>query len=201
MTAHASYLNDPATHMLNTQCIVCSTPLRDAKSVELGIGPVCRAKNGFGKEIAAADRIVANRKIREAATAKYHDDIERVFELANDIEALGLDQLAQIIRLRFITVQLIDVDDGWFDLHTPYDGDFLGAMKAKVPWNQREAVRDPEKLNRNGKPKFKHWRIAQGSKRALLGVLARFWPGTRAMGGKGVFVIPTEEQFDKIYNK
>jgi hypothetical protein len=43
----ADYLKDKATRILATNCCCCGLPLRDAKSVELGVGPVCRDKHGF----------------------------------------------------------------------------------------------------------------------------------------------------------
>lgn len=45
----SGYENAPATRMLAIYCACCRKPLVDAKSVETGMGPVCRGKHGFNK--------------------------------------------------------------------------------------------------------------------------------------------------------
>jgi hypothetical protein len=44
-----------STKLLATHCAACSRPLRDADSVEAGIGPDCRAKYGYGSAQGVAD--------------------------------------------------------------------------------------------------------------------------------------------------
>lgn len=44
-----TYEAAPATKMLAVDCACCRKELLDAKSVELGMGPVCRKKHGFDK--------------------------------------------------------------------------------------------------------------------------------------------------------
>jgi hypothetical protein len=46
-----SYENAPATEMLATHCAICSRPLLDAVSVEIGIGPVCRQRHGYDESV------------------------------------------------------------------------------------------------------------------------------------------------------
>lgn len=52
-----SYENAPQTKLLATDCAVCSRPLCDAKSVELGIGPECRKKYGFEMDCTEEEQI------------------------------------------------------------------------------------------------------------------------------------------------
>ena len=50
-----TYLDDPATALLATDCAQCNRPLRDAVSVEAGIGPDCRKRHGYGQAQGEAD--------------------------------------------------------------------------------------------------------------------------------------------------
>jgi hypothetical protein len=50
-----SYIDDPATALLATDCAVCNRALRDAVSVETGIGPDCRRKYGYNEAQGEAD--------------------------------------------------------------------------------------------------------------------------------------------------
>jgi len=65
------YTKAPATKMLATNCAVCSRPLLDALSVEIGIGPICRKRHGYNEEVAALsdqDRQAANLIINHVAS-------------------------------------------------------------------------------------------------------------------------------------
>jgi len=50
-----SYENAPSTVLLASCCAICGRALRDAVSVEAGIGPDCREKYGYGEAQGAAD--------------------------------------------------------------------------------------------------------------------------------------------------
>lgn len=43
----SNYIESPVVNMVATDCACCGRPLVDAKSVEFGIGPVCRSKYGM----------------------------------------------------------------------------------------------------------------------------------------------------------
>lgn len=45
----------PSTVLLATHCAICGRPLRDAVSVETGVGPDCREKHGYAEAQGAAD--------------------------------------------------------------------------------------------------------------------------------------------------
>jgi hypothetical protein len=45
----AGYENAPATKMIAVNCACCARPLLDARSVETGMGPICRRKHGFNE--------------------------------------------------------------------------------------------------------------------------------------------------------
>lgn len=94
-----NYENAPSTHLLATNCLACNRPLRDAASVEAGIGPVCRKKYGYG-QIDEATRVEANVLIHEAARAD--TEVPRVLEIATLLESMGASKLADKVRTRFI---------------------------------------------------------------------------------------------------
>ena len=50
----ATYESAPSTILLATHCACCNRPLRDAVSVEAGMGPDCRDKHGYNEEPACA---------------------------------------------------------------------------------------------------------------------------------------------------
>lgn len=51
----SSYENAPSTTLLATHCALCGRPLRDADSVERGVGPDCAEKHGYGDAQGEAD--------------------------------------------------------------------------------------------------------------------------------------------------
>ena len=93
-----NYENAPSTALLATNCLACNRPLRDAASVEAGIGPICREKYGYDS-IAEDVRIKANALIHEAARKGTPN--ARVLEIADLLEDMGASVLADKVRTRF----------------------------------------------------------------------------------------------------
>lgn len=54
-----TYVNAAATRFIATHCAVCGRPLVDADSVQMAIGPDCRAKHGYGVRTCAPDFVAA----------------------------------------------------------------------------------------------------------------------------------------------
>lgn len=122
-----TYENAPSTKMLATHCACCARPLRDAVSVETGVGPDCRKKHGyneaqgeadFGKALAlvtdlpnAMTAIAAGDAHKAANVIVYHiaakQDGEQVARWTTAIAALGYTTMASIIaeRIGVINVQ------------------------------------------------------------------------------------------------
>lgn len=94
-----SYQNAPATKLLATACACCGRPLVDAVSVEMGIGPDCRAKYGVDDVQDAAARDEANALVH--AVAKKGVEKKFVIEVCRKLEALGFVVLASRIMKRF----------------------------------------------------------------------------------------------------
>lgn len=51
----STYENAHSTILLATHCVLCGRPLRDADSVERGVGPDCADKHGYGNAQGEAD--------------------------------------------------------------------------------------------------------------------------------------------------
>jgi len=64
-----SYENARSTRFLATRCVCCGNPLTDAKSVEFGIGPICRKKHGFDGATGEPDFEVARFELAQAYDA------------------------------------------------------------------------------------------------------------------------------------
>ena len=193
-----SYENAPATKLLATDCICCGRPLVDATSVELGIGPVCRTKYGFDEEITDATRVKANALVYQAAAlaSAPGNNTPEILKIAEDLKALGLAILSAKIQERFVAIRLVD-GESFVGVFTPYDPGFVNALKSAIPWEGRRWYG-----RRDGAAKEDQcWRVKQQYKRELLGVLAQTFPGQAAVGGKGVFVVPTPQEFKAQYVK
>ena len=182
------YETAPATQMLATNCLICDRPLVDAASVEFGVGPVCRRKHGFDDDV--PNREEANAAVYAAACAAQQGDVPTVLSLADTIEEYGLTTLATKVRERFIHIRLVEDEDGWVQVFTPYNADFVSALHRNVPRDGKRKVTDPEKRNNRGLPRFKCWEISRDHSRGLLAALSQAYAGDYAVGPKGVFTIP-----------
>lgn len=174
-----SYTAAPATKLLATHCCSCGRPLVDSISVNLGIGPECR--KGWDAGISTAQKDKANVLTREAAVACQQGRIERVLEIADEIDSIGLEILGDKIRRRFVNaernakIKIVETD-GMLIVSTPYKrkGDFVAAWRS-IPG--RRFV--------NGKNQ-----IPVAAKQQLWGLLKRFFPGDFGNGPQGLFRIP-----------
>lgn len=202
-----SYELAPATGMLATHCCACGRPLLDATSVELGIGPVCRDKYGFGSPIDESARQEANQLVAWAAIWAQEGATAKVIAIADQIESLGLNVLAGKIRERFVTIRL-EEKDGWIGVFTPYVEGFARTFHRCVPDTGRNAAGEEIKvkakcLHKEGrrKGKFKCYAVRRGWARGVLKALATTWPGQYAVGPKGVFKIPDLDEYRASYER
>ena len=181
-----AYQDSTACKLLATQCVICGRALVDARSVELGVGPECR--KGVDGGIDDGTRTVVNKLLFAASLAATRGAIEDVLEAADEIDKLGLNEVAGKVRRRFVkAVQrdpdiIVEVEDGQLKVATPFRrGDkqaFIDAWRA-IPGRRYHS-------NRN-------W-VPEGQKRALWALLQRFFPGKYGRGPKGVFRVPVAEE-------
>ena len=105
-----SHENAPATRLVATHCWACHRDLVDAKSVEVGMGPICRKKYGYD-ELSGLDnatRKAANALVYEAA-AVHATAPDRVIAIADELATLGLVKLPEKMRDNFIPIKLTTV--------------------------------------------------------------------------------------------
>ena len=193
-----NYENLKSTKKLATRCICCGRALRDASSVEYGIGPICRQKYGFDETISEDARRKANQLIWYAAL----DDVDNDEKLhsADKIEALGLVNLANKIRERFlenaitIIAEKVTFGRGQYErecdallIKTPWEGkaradEFKAALKQAFDWRDLQAVFEDKK--------FRGWAVkGSEAKKALWAILQRLYEGEAGFGPKGYFKV------------
>jgi hypothetical protein len=171
-----SYETAPATIMLASHCAACARPLVDAKSVELGIGPDCRAKYGYDLEgVSDEAREKANRLVRECALKQEgYDVLEAVWQLCS----LGFERLAARIMDRAARIRIV-VDGGSLRVYTPY------SEEAVFAWRQVPGRR----FMKEGRTCFNL--VHQDSKAWVWNILKTFFAGEYGYHTEtGPFMIP-----------
>jgi hypothetical protein len=161
--------------MLATDCAVCGKALRDALSVDLGIGPDCRKKYGYNVEIDPEARKTANKIIHAIACERSADAPNRrgIIDMIEQVRALGLADLATILAQRLSTVEISTRPDGRIGVDVAYSEETVAALRA-VPgryWD-RDA-------------KLTTYPAQREVKNALWATLRRLFPGAivRLPGG------------------
>ncbi len=198
-----SYLNDPTTHQLATHCVVCSRKLRDAKSVELGIGPICRKKlNHADWGLDDEAQATANKLIHKAGIAARAEDFETVLTVADELADLGLATTADVLRTKFIKIRLERDSDvqvyGWSRERGGYaiEGQTRDVIKVFTPYSP-EFNAERKRMRLRARPvkegKVFYWEFGADQGGDVLELLSRVFPGRTAMGPKGPFRIPPEK--------
>ena len=189
-----SYEDAPSTKLLATHCAVCNRALRDAVSVEAGIGPDCREKYGYGEAqglanwdaaMVALDGLVAvadcnpTMTPREACNLLVQRYAVSTFAVEKPafvaaINALGFTRLAvKLAEGGAGRVEVTKCGDR-LAVKTPYRPEFVDALKA---------ARVGARWDREGKV----WTVPtdERARRALWGVLRSTFAGallTNAVG-------------------
>ena len=195
-----SYENAPSTRLLATHCACCGRPLRDANSVEIGIGPDCRAKYGFNDPALAADWIEATLALEAVPLSARKTDLvgllgDRVdargavnrlvhafaahstglarAAIATACRALGYPRLADRLSEVVASVQ-VKVEDGAYAVSAPYiEGAGSDWYAAGGRWDREAKV----------------WRVPQACRKAPWNVLRRLFAGQIGNGPQGLFTI------------
>ncbi len=124
-----SYEDAPATKMLATSCCVCGRPLLDATSVEIGMGPTCREKYGYGDPVPEAARTEANGLVQRAALIQSQNPQEMT-EIVTRLNALGLRTLAG--KLASVRLSLLEVQKAGdvYRVVTPFNAEFISRVRS-----------------------------------------------------------------------
>jgi len=152
--------------MVATDCLICGTPLVDAKSVEIGIGPTCRKRHGYDVSIPEAARKRANEIIHALACEAFPEDL---FERIRELRELGLEKLAEVITDRKVVIRLEDKGEK-IAVKTPYAPNFVNRVR-------QIQGRNWDSLN-------KVWMVPQAKRGALYAAMRDCYPG--GLGVQGV---------------
>lgn len=180
-----SYEIAPSTIFLATHCACCGKKLRDSKSVEIGMGPVCRAEHGFNVEVSEAARDEANKIIHHVALTQ--KGIE-VWNAAQRLRELGFVKLAGIIQERArIKAQIkITAHHHLLRLEAPYNANAVAELK-KIPGR---SYSEREETDEKGKVVKKRYNFIPAERRAwLFDILKENYSGLIAEGPKGFFTL------------
>ncbi|WNM70260.1 capsid decoration protein [Myxococcus phage Mx1] len=113
-----SYENLKSTKVLATSCAVCNRPLRDAVSVEIGIGPDCREKYGYNEAISSENQEIANRLVYQLVDKK--EGVSAI-EACRQLKELGFIRLAEKIANRLVDIRIeLSQDGASLKVSTPY---------------------------------------------------------------------------------
>lgn len=111
------YEEAPSTKMLFQHCLVCGRPLRDAVSVESGVGPKCRERIGMVVDgELSPERQACNKLIHEASVCVLENRPSDLFEIIRQIHQLSFSKVAEVISERFVPITITEVDHAIFGL-------------------------------------------------------------------------------------
>jgi hypothetical protein len=154
----------------------------DAKSVECGVGPVCRKAHGFDIECSEEARAEANELVYSIAAER---DGAHVVEACKRLFELGFTNLVAAILKRIATVQVAVTPDnhphgaGRLAVKTPYSVEAVDAMRT-IPgrrWDKDAKVNT----------------FPTTSKAALWDFFQKFYPGMTGVGPKGPFIVASPQ--------
>lgn len=189
-----------STRLVATLCACCARPLRDAVSVEAGMGPMCRETHGYAAPDLSADWNAVHTALsghfaalnlpddwdsspRRAANLLVHRvAVEQEGEIAvacvNALLALGFAKLSRRIAVRLAKIVLSD-EGTFFAVKAPYhEGLFVIPGRRWDPETKTHRVEAPTEI-----------RARDGLKDRIYYALADAFPGALAWGPKGLFVL------------
>lgn len=170
-----SYENAPATKMLATHCAICNRPLLDAMSVEIGMGPECRKKNGYkSANVTEEGRVEGNRIIHSIACGLPGEHFIGALKRLRD---LGFDELVGALTLAKVEVQIEDHGD-FLHVVTPYKEEALSAWRT-IPGRKYDRETKCNKVPNYG-----------ASRAALWVLLRRFYGASIMQSSHGLTVVP-----------
>lgn len=189
--------------LLATHCACCGRALRDATSVEFGVGPVCRKKylyedalpvlpetlKSLGKVVRGAVDSSISETVwthlvkddsRSAANllvkfiAVHQKDVKSIPAI-RVLNMMGYTELADRIEKRIACAIEVLVQETTVTIKSPYDKGFVTLVKGIT--------------GRKYNPETKCWSVPSSEKGALWGAMLKSFPGSLGKGPKGPFVI------------
>lgn len=221
MTPTPAEMQPDTRRLLNCPCLICDTKLTDPTSVTLGIGPTCRKGHGWAdiEALPPGDNARAKALVYEAAVCRDKDP-KRVLDISVELLGMGLTKLATRIQDRFIEVRLhlTDAPEVRWDrnanggrggevetgatirvlqVKTPYNGGFRDTLFRSC--NYRRSVYVADDKAPSGR-RFSHWEVKYEEARGLYRALATCYPGKSAIGPKGLFNVPTLDEYNANFS-
>lgn len=177
-----SYENAPQTQLVATHCAACGRPLVDAVSVEVGMGPDCRARLLRSVQVDAAAHKEANQLVYRIAVIQKGID---VLEPLERLRELGFVKLADRIekRCRVNPRIVIQEKDGELFIRTPFD------FTATQEWRSIPGRRWCNSPEPDQEFKGRVNAVPKAQKRAVWNLLLKYYHGKVAKGPKGFFII------------
>lgn len=184
------YENSAACEIMATNCCACGKPLVDAKSVETGIGPVCRKKYGYDAGVSEKAREMANQVVYALACAISEGTVTlSTLESVEQLRVLGFPLIADIFVSNGVSVS-IDVRDHEgeerYFVRAPYDPAFNQSC-----WiNGRVGVKDVVAMTVSKRKVF-HWTFpkTEASRKRIWGALVKHHAGRLAVANGVPFQI------------
>jgi len=182
------YENSAACKIMATNCCACGKPLVDAKSVETGMGPVCRGKYGYNADVPDRVRTLANVWVhRLACDVSYNTVTMDSMALSAQLRDLGFAKIADIFEFRMVKIA-VTVDD--FDgearyfVRSPYDGS--GGFNHDVWSKGRQGVKVPALKAPTAKKVF-HWTFpkTEEARKRIFAALLKHHEGSLAFAPDG----------------
>jgi hypothetical protein len=175
-----NYENAPATAMIATNCACCARPLLDSVSVEIGMGPHCRAKHGLSGKLAPqgigdVERKKANRIVHQIACGL---DAQTLAGALAELRDMGFAVLAAALEDSRVSVSVLGRDIMHLAVNAPYCEAALHAWRS-VPgqkWDRETKARIIPATNQ--------------ARAALWALLKRHYPGQLMKTEKGLVQIP-----------
>ena len=167
----SDYENAPAAKLLATNCIFCRRVLIDSESVECGVGPVCRERNGYDLNLPESTRKQANILVHQISTNRNSPEVK---SWVKNIRDLGLDNLADKLEGALADVVIEEKGSNLW-VKTPYLESSLGSWRS-IPGRV---------FNCEAKVNV----IPTSQSTALWNLLRTHYKGLQAKGRKGLFVI------------
>lgn len=128
------YENAAATKMVAVYCASCGRDLVDAKSVETGMGPVCRKRYLTKVEVPEANRRAANKVVHRVACLAGEGKRLEALSLALSLKELGFEALPDRIGVRLAGVRIRNLSDTSFAVEAPFCADALGSWRRVGRW-------------------------------------------------------------------
>ena len=207
----STYETAPSTLLLATHCACCNRPLRDAVSVERGVGPDCAEKYGYAEAQGAADWAAvpsflmtpieasfnaaatdlnahkcANILVHYAATLSRNARGKVVSALAN----LGFKTLALAVAKGAGEVVEVVLNGDRYNVRTPYSAEFVEYLKGArigAAWDKTIVT---------GAKRPGAWTVPanDAGRKGLFAVLKSTFAGATLVSAKGITTIALASQ-------